>query len=312
MRHGYFSILGMVMTLLLFTGCASAPQHLTEQNAGSIKNIAVVSLVPEQVNFDKIGIISLSNKYTEFDLAGKVTENILYVSRERIAKIHPGWTIKDVEYDRAALLDQVKAGYGFGSSATRNAFTELARNNDLDAVVVVRAAADPPSDSDMGEYELREGLGVLLKDNNISDGPRIELRANLSVTVLGKNGEVLAAATAPAKLDNQQALRPAEYDVGGDMKHNHRPEILHRLVPEVVADLAGRLNYCFDSLGFVGDSDTASYHVEIAPQPAVAGDSDATSPSQSAPVIDSFDQCFSRCRQYTDRTKEQCFDVCNK
>ena len=25
-----------------------------------------------------------------------------------------------------------------------------------------------------------------------------------------------------------------------------------------------------------------------------------------------FDQCFARCMQYTSRTKEQCFDVCNK
>jgi len=26
----------------------------------------------------------------------------------------------------------------------------------------------------------------------------------------------------------------------------------------------------------------------------------------------SFDRCFKRCRQYTDRSKEQCFDVCSK
>jgi hypothetical protein len=25
-----------------------------------------------------------------------------------------------------------------------------------------------------------------------------------------------------------------------------------------------------------------------------------------------FDQCFARCQQYTSRTKEQCFDACNK
>ena len=25
-----------------------------------------------------------------------------------------------------------------------------------------------------------------------------------------------------------------------------------------------------------------------------------------------FDQCFSRCTQYTERSKEQCFDACNK
>ncbi|SRR3954464_823149 len=26
----------------------------------------------------------------------------------------------------------------------------------------------------------------------------------------------------------------------------------------------------------------------------------------------SFDECFARCTQYTQRTKEQCFDACNK
>jgi hypothetical protein len=26
----------------------------------------------------------------------------------------------------------------------------------------------------------------------------------------------------------------------------------------------------------------------------------------------SFDQCFARCKQYTDRSKDQCFDACNK
>ena len=25
-----------------------------------------------------------------------------------------------------------------------------------------------------------------------------------------------------------------------------------------------------------------------------------------------FDECFSRCRQYTERTRDQCFDACNK
>jgi hypothetical protein len=37
-------------------------------------------------------------------------------------------------------------------------------------------------------------------------------------------------------------------------------------------------------------------------------------PANLAPVEAdaSFDRCFSRCRRYTDRTKEQCFDVCSK
>jgi hypothetical protein len=37
-------------------------------------------------------------------------------------------------------------------------------------------------------------------------------------------------------------------------------------------------------------------------------------PVSSAPVSTkpNFDECFSHCRKYTDRTKEQCFDTCNK
>lgn len=35
----------------------------------------------------------------------------------------------------------------------------------------------------------------------------------------------------------------------------------------------------------------------------------ATAP---ATTRQSFDQCFARCQQYTDRTKDQCFDACNK
>ncbi len=33
---------------------------------------------------------------------------------------------------------------------------------------------------------------------------------------------------------------------------------------------------------------------------------------QAAATGAPFDQCFARCRQYTDRTKEQCFDACGK
>jgi hypothetical protein len=37
----------------------------------------------------------------------------------------------------------------------------------------------------------------------------------------------------------------------------------------------------------------------------------AFSNAPAAPAGQSFDQCFARCQQYTDRTKNQCFDSCN-
>lgn len=49
-----------------------------------------------------------------------------------------------------------------------------------------------------------------------------------------------------------------------------------------------------------------------APPPAVAPA--VTTAPAAAPAAEAdggFDRCFERCRRYTDRTKEQCFDVCN-
>jgi hypothetical protein len=252
MNLGSSPITRILAISLMLSGCASAPKHLTEENKNKINNIAIVSLVPERVNFDKIGIISFSNKYTEFDMGSKVNDSILSVSQERIAKSHPGWIVKSVDYDRAALLAKVKPGIGFRAAFTKEAFADLARKNDLDAIFVVRASANEENNlnNEFVENYLREGLNVLLKYNNLDGNPRLFIRANLSVGIIGKNGEVMAAGAVPAKLDNVETLDPEDYDLSDNMKHNHRPEILDKLGEEVLVDLTRRLNLCFDSLGF--------------------------------------------------------------
>ena len=45
---------------------------------------------------------------------------------------------------------------------------------------------------------------------------------------------------------------------------------------------------------------------------AVLGSRSQAIGCQAASASAPFDQCFSRCTQYTERTKEQCFDACNK
>ena len=123
--------------VLVLSGCASVPQHLTEESKMEIKNVAIVSLVPESVSFDKIGITSFSSRYTEFNMGSGVTDNILSVSRQRITKSNPDWTIKNVAYDQASLLKNLKPEIGFRSSGVKEAFTDLARNNELDAIFVI-------------------------------------------------------------------------------------------------------------------------------------------------------------------------------
>jgi len=300
---------------LLLSGCASAPQHLSEQDKSGIKNIAIVSLVPESVNFEKIGIFSSSNIYTKFDVGSKLTDSILYVSRARIAKSYPGWTIKSIEYDRPALLAKLDTPSGLDDAHAREALANLARNNGLDAIFVVRAAADKADNNQQDSHEnyLREGMSVLLKNNNLGGDAKLVFRANLSVAIVGKNGEVMAVGSVPVRLDHAKELDPDDYGVNLDMKHNSRIETQDRLGRGVIVDLANRLNICFDTLGFTSGSGPASQHVNVIPPQAEAVIvPKEESPGQMAPTTNAFDQCFSRCRQYTDRTKGQCFDACNK
>ena len=312
MNHRSNKITFILAMLFLLSACAATPPQLTEASKKEIKNVAIVSLVPENVNFDRIGISSFTSKYTEFDMGNKVTDTIQFVAKERIAQIQPGWTVKSVEYDRAALLVRVNFQSGYQSSRAKEAFADVARNYDLDAIFVVRASADRV-DVTQVSYDnnpLREGLSVLIKDDLSYESARLVFRANLSVAVIGRNGEVMALGAAPAKLDKTEAREPDNYDVSDDMKHNHRPEVLKRVGAEVVIDLARRVNLCFDTLGFVDKSNPAAQHVNVVPQAEAVIEPKKTSPAQGAPATDSFDQCFSKCRQYTDRSKEQCFDAC--
>jgi hypothetical protein len=305
-------ILSIATTFLLLSGCASAPQHLSAESQQKIKNVAIVSLVPESVNFGRIGVIS--SEYRKFDLGGQqVTDAVYLVSRNRVAQSHPAWVVQDIQYDRAALLGKVKSAAGIGDSQAREAFADLARVNHLDAIFVVRAAADQKDEMhDEFKYSyLREGLNVLLKDNSIRGDATLLVGANLGVTIIGRDGKVMAVGAVPAEVGKVKPLNPDDYSVRRDMKHNLRPEVISKLGGAVIIDLTRRLNLCFDALGFAGKPISAPETVKVVPQSV--DEPTGKSATQAAPSqVDAFDLCFRRCRKYTDRTKAQCFDACNK
>jgi hypothetical protein len=61
------------------------------------------------------------------------------------------------------------------------------------------------------------------------------------------------------------------------------------------------------------DVPASAYAVPATPAPAPAAVAAPAAPRLTPAEADAvFDRCFQRCRQYTDRSKEQCFDVCTK
>lgn len=233
----------LLILAIMLSGCSSIPQHLTEERQNEIRNVAVISLVPESVNFDKIGTISFFNQHTVFDMNGKVASAILSAARARIVKSHPGWAVKSVRYDQAALLAIAESPLGFSATAAKDTFADLARKNKLDAIFVVRAAEDT-------DNNLREGINVLFANNPMDASQRLTVRANLNVAITDKQGEIIAEGGVPASLDNVKALDPDAFGLKDKMESNLRPEVFNKLAVEVVADLTRRLNLCFDSLGF--------------------------------------------------------------
>ena len=53
-------------------------------------------------------------------------------------------------------------------------------------------------------------------------------------------------------------------------------------------------------------------HQDVAQRNMAVLQSRAQSINCQASAGSSFDECFARCTQYTQRSKEQCFDACNK
>ncbi|GAB1233845.1 hypothetical protein [Ferrigenium sp. UT5] len=308
-------IIHLAATLFVLSGCATPPQQLTAASQSNIRNVAVVSLVPESVNFDKVGIISFSSQTTTFNLGSAVTEGIVSVAQGRITRTHPDWNVKKITYDQAALRAKAGADGKTLSARAREAISALARDQGLDAVVVVRAAADPEESVTMQQspnpLALREGLSVLLLDNSLLGDRELSFRANLTVSILDQHGEILTVGRVPSNPVSPVRHRAEDYGVRNDMKANHRPEILQKLGNEVLADLATRLNLAFDSLGFTDKTGAAEQHIPIAPLAPVAAEAPKNTAPQTGPDTDAFGQCFARCRQYTDRSKEQCFDTCN-
>lgn len=318
MRFGLVHVVFAWAVMAVLSGCASTPQNLTEGQVKQIKNVAIVNLVPERVNFEKIGLISFTSEHADFNLGDKTTESILFVAQQRIAKFHPEWTLKPIKYNQAELLAVVTSGFGMHTSRAKEVFANLARNHGVDALVVVRAAADQETDSYAIENNaLREGLTVWFKNNELTDSPKLYIRANLNIAIIGNNGETMAMGIVPGKIDESQMLRAADLDLTTDMRRNLQPEILEKLGREVLLDLSRRLNLGFDALGFIDVAHPETQHVNfvppvsVPPEPKVVPAPQPAPVSQPAPVMNLFDQCFARCRQYTDRTKEQCFDVCN-
>lgn len=230
----------LIIVLAIFiTGCAST--RITPEDEKRIRNVAVITLVPDKANFEKIGLTVFNNERSEFDMGDQITSTIFSTAKKRITAARPKWTIKDISYDRPLLIERINKRsivMSYAEERIEKELAELSRNNDLDAIFVVTAQQ---YDSIPGN-----GVGVWLRTMSLSSIGRAYVHSNIDVKVVGSNGTVIARGFGLP--ENPKVINPAAYDIKYEMNDNMNPNVLNRLRPEILEQLQRSINKRFDQL----------------------------------------------------------------
>jgi hypothetical protein len=164
--------LAVLITALLLTACA-APK-LTQEQASNIKKIGIVSLLPQEVKYRKIGITVFNNEFKSMP-AGDVFNVAARASAERYLRKSGKYEVKQIAVDVAPMAQRLNGREMVMSRAIERIDEEiakLAKANGVDAVIVV------------GEYFHAErrvyGLAMSMRAG-MGDVRSVEIGAGLQV-----------------------------------------------------------------------------------------------------------------------------------
>ena len=176
----------LLMVVMLLGGCSQAP--ISSEAASSIRRVAIVTLIPEEINVSRIGFTVFNNKQVSLNLGGELGNTADLVTRQRLFVSRKGWTVVPITYDRKSLLDGVQRKtlvMSLSVERVRSELAELAQKNNLDALVVFTSASyDRPAG---------QGLGVWMRTftSNVSDAT---VHANISVVIVRSDGSFAGSA----------------------------------------------------------------------------------------------------------------------
>lgn len=156
----FMRVFTVLLAALLLSACA-APK-LTAEQASSIKKIGIVSLLPQEVKYRKIGITVFNNEYKSVP-AGDVFNAAARSSAERFLRQSGKYEVKQIEVDVAPMAKRLNGRSMVMSQNIERIDTEiveLAKSNGVDAVIVVGENFD----AERGVFGLVMGLRAGLGD----------------------------------------------------------------------------------------------------------------------------------------------------
>lgn len=137
LQHLYLALI-----VLLATGC-STPGPMTPERSASIKRIGVVSLLPSELSYEKIGITVFNNEYAKREVSDDFNSAARRSAEKALKK--PGREVVQVTVDVPRLAKKLRSGVMFFDSSAefiKDDLLEAVRAHRLDAVVVIAQAFD--------------------------------------------------------------------------------------------------------------------------------------------------------------------------
>jgi hypothetical protein len=179
-------LIAVLVVVLTLTAC-SAP-ILKKEQAEGLKTIGVVSLLPEQIVYHKVGITVFNNELITKPIGKLFNASAQSSAVTEIVKFS-GRTAKVLDVDTGTLAKRYRSGALVMSrdvERIKSDLVDLAKKNNLDAIVVTAERHDSENGVD--------GVKILFAAS-MSDVRAVSVRAGMTISILDANGSVIGSAS---------------------------------------------------------------------------------------------------------------------
>lgn len=226
------AFLTAVCGAVLLAGCST--YGLDPKNADSIRRIAVINLVPDQANIERMGLTVFQNDRRKYDLGRAVDDRVQATVAQRLSRTRPSWELRRIDYDRPALataIDRKTFVWSYDVERIKPQLQQLAQRNRVDVLLVISPTK--------WDSHPETGIGVWMR-TGFSESPPVHaiVHGYISVVLLGADGTVLAAANTGHQAHRlTKTIKTAEYGITYDLNQFPPPTPAGKLGQEILSVL---------------------------------------------------------------------------
>lgn len=229
-----FRKLLVVLLALMLTACA-APK-LTAEQAASIKTVGVISLLPQELKYRKIGVTVFNNEFKTLPVANDVFNAHARKTAEQLLTQSGKYKVKQIMVnDVAGMASRLNARTMIMSNTLERIekeVTDLAKANGVDAVVVIAEQFN----SEQGVF----GLTMLLHAG-MSEIRHNSAMAGIQVTGVTAGKEFFMGRYADPTVSTKVA-RPDNQPWNYKLEDNLDPATHNKVVQALLPVMAGEID----------------------------------------------------------------------